>query len=64
MVDSRELSVDLIDLDMEDFDIILGMDWLVRYGATIDYRNKMVTFEPEGDVLLSLWVQYVDPAYP
>ena len=34
---------------MDDFDMILGMDWLVRYGATIDCRQKMVTFEPEGE---------------
>ena len=34
---------------LDDFDIILGMDWLVRYMATIDCRKKMVTFEPEGE---------------
>ena len=56
--------MDLIELDMEDFDMILGMDWLVRYGATIDCRKKMVTFEPEGEDLLFLWVRYVDHAYP
>ncbi|XP_062113714.1 uncharacterized protein LOC133825292, partial [Humulus lupulus] len=44
-----ELFVDLIELDMDDFDIILGMDWLTRYGATIDCRRRMVTFEPEGE---------------
>ena len=41
--------MDLIELDIKDFDMILGMDWLVRYGATIDCRKKMVTFEPEGE---------------
>ena len=25
------------------------MDWLAKYGATIDCRRKMVTFEPEGE---------------
>ena len=49
IVDGREISVDLIELGMEDFDVILAMDWLVRYGAPIDCRKKMVTFEPEGD---------------
>ena len=34
---------------MLDFDMILGMDWFVKYGATIDCRRKMVTFEPEGE---------------
>ncbi|XP_062116236.1 uncharacterized protein LOC133830299 [Humulus lupulus] len=48
-VEGRELSVDLIELVMTDFDMILGMDWLAKYGATIDCRRKMVTFEPEGE---------------
>mgnify|MGYP003448044020 CR=1 FL=1 len=46
-VEGRELSVDLIELVMTDFDMILGMDWLAKYGATIDCRRKMVT---EGEV--------------
>ena len=49
-VDGRELSVDLIELEMDDFYMILGMDWLSKYGATIDCKRKMVTFEPEGEV--------------
>ncbi|XP_062094401.1 uncharacterized protein LOC133800456 isoform X1 [Humulus lupulus] len=49
-VDGREFFVDLIKLEMDDFDMILGMDWLSKYGATIDCRRKMVTFEPEGEV--------------
>ena len=49
VIDGRELFVDLVELDMDDFDIILGMDWLTRYGATIDCRRRMVTFEPEGE---------------
>ena len=48
-VDGRELSIDLIGLVMTDFDIILGMDWLEKYGAMIDCKKKMVTFEPEGE---------------
>ena len=48
-VEGRELSVDLIELVMTNFDMILGMDWLVKYGETIDCRRKMVTFEPEGE---------------
>ncbi|XP_062075164.1 uncharacterized protein LOC133779189 [Humulus lupulus] len=35
-VDCRELFVDLIKLDVTDFDVILGMDWLVKYDATVD----------------------------
>ena len=48
-VDGRELSVDLVELSMDDFDMILGMDWLSKYGATIDCRRRMVTFAPEGE---------------
>ena len=33
---NRELYADLLILDMEDFDIILGMDWLLSYHAFID----------------------------
>ena len=45
-----ELPVDLIGLVMDDFDMILGMDWLSKYGVTIDCKRRMVTFEPEGEV--------------
>ena len=34
------LPVDLIILDMHDFDVILGMDWLEKYHATMDCFSK------------------------
>ncbi len=49
IVDDRKLCVDLIVLDMHDFDVILGMDWLSKYNATIDYRKRRVIFEPMGE---------------
>ncbi|XP_062120573.1 uncharacterized protein LOC133834834 [Humulus lupulus] len=49
-VDGMELSVDLIELPMDDFNMILGMYWLSKYGATIDCKRRMVTFELEGEV--------------
>ena len=49
VVDNREILVDLIELGMDDFNMILGMDWLARYGATIECKKKMVTFEHEGE---------------
>ena len=36
MVDNRELPVDLNELGMDDINMIFEMDWLVRYGVTID----------------------------
>ena len=34
-VPNRELSVDLVTLDIRNFDIILCMDWLASYHASI-----------------------------
>ena len=43
---SRELDVTLLVLDMRDFDIILGMDWLAANHASIDCSRKEVVFNP------------------
>ena len=34
--------VDLIEIDMLDFDVILGMDWLHACFASIDCRTRVV----------------------
>ncbi|XP_062099687.1 uncharacterized protein LOC133805521 [Humulus lupulus] len=44
-VDGRELFVDLIELDITDFDVIFEMDRLTKYNATIDCKKKMVVFK-------------------
>ena len=41
---SRELHVDFILLQLHDFDIILGMDWLATHNALVDCFAKRVTF--------------------
>ncbi|KAJ4701059.1 Retrotransposon protein, putative, Ty3-gypsy subclass [Melia azedarach] len=50
-VGSCDMRVDLIPLNIFDFDAILGMDWLANYHATVDCFRKEVTFrrpdEPE-----------------
>ena len=33
---------------MNDYDVILGMDFLTKYGATIDCKAKEVSFQPLG----------------
>ncbi|XP_074337583.1 uncharacterized protein LOC141674782 [Apium graveolens] len=43
-VDDRELLVDLLPIQMRDFDIILGMDWLERHKSTIDCPGKRIIF--------------------
>lgn len=37
-----ELGVYLISLDIQDFDVILGMNWLSIYLANVNYHTKMV----------------------
>ena len=45
------LSANLVVIDMNDFDIILGMDWLSKHHAFIDCRKKTVCFKISGEEL-------------
>ena len=49
LVEGRELLADLILLDVLEFDVILGMDWLARHYASLDCREKMVIFRITND---------------
>ncbi|XP_028090712.1 uncharacterized protein LOC114290912 [Camellia sinensis] len=44
-INDRKLLVDLTVLDMRNFDIILGMDWLASNYASVDCRGKRVVFQ-------------------
>ncbi|KAL0549222.1 hypothetical protein IC582_013703 [Cucumis melo] len=44
------IEVTLLVLDMLDFDVILGMDWLAANHASIDCSRKEVTFNPPSMV--------------
>ena len=46
IVDDRELFVELIVLNMDEYENILSMDWLSKYHAKIDCRKKIVVFRP------------------
>ena len=46
--DSKVL--DLVALDMRDFDVVLGMDWLSRHRATLDCYKKEVKFHRPGKI--------------
>ncbi|XP_060959117.1 uncharacterized protein LOC133030397 [Cannabis sativa] len=50
-IENRELSVDLIEMNLVDSVIILGMDFLSKYLASIDCKRKMVIFQREGEEL-------------
>ncbi|KAL5564876.1 hypothetical protein UlMin_028040 [Ulmus minor] len=49
VISERELCADLVMLDMTDYDVILGMDFLSKYGATIDCKARTVGFNPPGE---------------
>ncbi|XP_074579526.1 uncharacterized protein LOC141836013 [Curcuma longa] len=46
----RELFGDLIVLHMTDYDVILGMDFLIKYGASIECCKQKVVFQPKEGV--------------
>ncbi|GKV10897.1 hypothetical protein SLEP1_g22202 [Rubroshorea leprosula] len=48
-IDGRQLSASLFVLDISDFDIILGMDWLSKHFASIDCHRKWVIFNILGE---------------
>ena len=45
-VGNSTLYANLIEIEMRDFDVILGMDWLTTHYAVIDCRKKLVHFNP------------------
>ncbi|XP_028070070.1 uncharacterized protein LOC114272545 [Camellia sinensis] len=45
-IGNATLYVDLLPLDIRHFDVILGMDWLSKYYATINCVTKRVMFRP------------------
>ena len=42
------LEENLIPLEMHDFDVILGVDWLSTHGASMDCFTKKVVFQKPG----------------
>ena len=42
LIGGQEFPVDLVALDMRDFDVVLGMDWLSHHRATLDCYKKEV----------------------
>ena len=48
LIGGQEFPTDLVALDMRDFDVVLGMDWLSRHRATLDCYKKEVKFHKPG----------------
>ena len=53
-------SVDLVLLDLQDFDVILGMDWLASYHASIDCFGKRVIFSIPGQLEFNFVGKHAD----
>ncbi|XP_061367156.1 uncharacterized protein LOC133310274, partial [Gastrolobium bilobum] len=54
--EQEEYMVDLIVLDGMNLHIILGMDWLVRYGVMLDCCSRRVFIAEKGEKLDSLYL--------
>lgn len=54
-IEGRKLKVDLILLDIKDFDVILGMDWLAAQHAHVDCFRKRVVFKMPNEKPFSVW---------
>ncbi|KAH0636085.1 hypothetical protein KY290_036497 [Solanum tuberosum] len=51
-VSQKVTSADLVELEMVDFDVILGMDWLHSCYASVDCRTRIVRFQfPDEPIL-------------
>ena len=51
-VSQKVTSADLVELEMVDFDVILGMDWLHSCYASVDYRTRIVHFQFQDESIL------------
>ena len=46
------LTVDLRVMDISEFDVILGMDWLIAHRVVIDYDSRRTTTYTQDSVVL------------
>ena len=47
-ISGKVLFIDMTSLDMKDYNVILSMDFLAKYGASIDCCRRRVIFQPDG----------------
>ena len=50
LIGGQEFPADLVALDMRDFDVVLGMDWLSRHRATLNCYKKEVKLHRPGEL--------------
>ncbi|KAK8665349.1 hypothetical protein V6N13_005519 [Hibiscus sabdariffa] len=49
MVQDEIFPADLMELPLEEFDLILGMDWLFEHRVILDYESKIATLKTPDD---------------
>lgn len=57
------MPADLIVLMMNQFDVILGMDWLYKFHAKIDFFEKTVTFDIPGEKLFQFRCDLIENSW-
>ena len=50
LIEGQEFPADLVALNMRDFDVVLGMDWLSRHRATLYCYKKEVRLHRLGKI--------------
>ena len=56
-IGERKLLADLVSLTIKGYNVILGMDWLVRYHTQLDCKMKLVDLRIPGEATLKLDVR-------
>ena len=54
LIEGQKFPTNLVALDMREFDVVLGMDWLSRHRATLDCYKKEVKFHRPGKLEVKL----------
>ncbi|XP_065873647.1 uncharacterized protein [Euphorbia lathyris] len=62
-VSQKEFPVNLTILDFNEFDVILGMDWLSHYRAVVDCYTKEVTLRMDEDNRAFRWIREGNEAF-
>ncbi|XP_021775712.1 uncharacterized protein LOC110739565 [Chenopodium quinoa] len=55
-IEEKAFLSDLIEFRLSDFDVILGMDWLSKYSAEINYRLQKVKMSTADNELMTYWM--------
>lgn len=52
MVSQKVTSADLVELEVTNYDVILSMDWIHSFYASVDYGNRVVYIQFPNEPVL------------